>query len=391
MRVLHVIDGIDVGGAELVLVQLIERLQAAGHRNTVLVLTSTGALRARLVASGAELVEIGLPRGRIPTGGLGRMAAAVRAASPDVVQGWMYHGNLAATVLKTVAGTRAPVVWSVHNTLEPFPELPRITRLALHSTRALSGRPACIVYVSRAAATQHESFGFRSDRTRVIPNGTDCGKFRPRPEARSRLRYALGVPGDAPLLGTFARWHPMKGHPVLFEALGRLRASGRPVHVLLAGTGMSLDNPGLAASLAAAGLADTCSCLGERHDVEQLMAGLDAFVLPSVHGEAFPLVLGEAMATEVPCIATDVGDCRLILGETGEVVAPGDAPALAAALDRMLSLAPEARARMGRLARQRIERHFSIDAMGKAYEDLYRSLLPGTGIIDHRALVTESR
>lgn len=380
MRILHVIDGIDVGGAELVLAQLIEHLQRDGHHNTVLVLTHGGPIGDRMRTAGAAVVEMGSPRGRLPVSAVGRMAAQVRKADPDLIQGWMYHGNLAALILRVASRVRSPLVWSMHNTLEPFPEMGALTRGALVANRLFAGAAAGIVYVSEAAARQHERRGFRPDRTRVIPNGTDCQLFGPRPEERAWLRQSLGVPEGVPLVGTFARWATMKGHGNLFAAVSRLKARGVAMHLVLAGSGTTPDNPELAAGLLAAGLTSGCSCLGVRHDVPRLMAGLDAFVLPSVHGEAFPLVLGEAMATEVPCIATDVGDARLILGSTGEVVPPGDVEALASALGRLLALPPEQRDQIGRDGRDRVMSRFSLETMGRAYESLYRSVIDGSGV-----------
>ena len=369
--------------------QLIEQLQLAGHHNTVFVLTGCGSLRKRLTASGAALLEMWFRRGRVPVAGLGRMAAAFKAAKPDVVQGWMYHGNLAASVLRLISGVRAPLVWSIHNSVEPMPEFPLISRVALRSNRTLSRWPEKIVYVSAASARQHERIGFKSDRTLVIPNGTDCSRFFPEPKENRRLHEELGVPPHVPLVGLFARWDPVKGHSVLFAAAARLLASELPLHLVLAGTGVNWDNSDLVSALGSYGLIRHCSCLGQRPDIDALMRGLGAFALSSVNCEAFPLVLGEAMASGVLCIATDVGDSRLILGKTGEIVPPGNSIALANALERLLLAEPGERALLGKHARMRIEEHFSLDRMVQAYAALYSNLAPGA--VDDRDGLVASR
>ena len=371
MRVLHVIDGIDVGGAEYVLVQLVEGLQAAGVKNYILVMTSCGPLKERLLASGAELIEIGAPRKRVPLRALYRMVREVRAAAPDVIQGWIYHGNLAATVLRILARSPAPVVWSNHNTLDPPVQLPAISRAAAKLNRYLSGWPEGIIYVSEVAEKQHERAGFNASKALVIPNGTDCVHFRPRPNSREMLSNEIGNTADVTLFGLFARWHPMKGHAVLFSAAAKLRASGVPFHIVLAGTGIERQNPELVDALAREGIDDHVSCLGERYDIHALLPGLDAFVLPSVFGEAFPLVLGEAMASEVPCIATDVGDSRLIVGDTGAIIPPGDPEALADAMRAVVEMPAAERMARGRLARKRIEEGNSLEAMVGRYIELY--------------------
>lgn len=385
MRILHVIDGIDVGGGEMVLVRLVEGLQAAGCHNDIVVLSSCGPLAGRLTAAGATVRPLGMVRGRTPAVAVGRLLRAVREGRPTIIQGWMYHGNLAASVARPIAAPRARLLWSIHNTLEPPPVLPRTARAALALTRAASRMPAGIIYVSEAAARQHERAGFSAARSRFIPNGTDCRRFRPVPGAGDRMRSALGVDAETLLVGMFARWHPMKGHAILLDAVAALAASGRLIHLLLAGTGVTASNGELAEALAARGLAARTTLLGERDDIEAIVPALDVFALPSIYGEAFPLVLGEAMAAGVLCVATDVGDARLIVGETGAIVPPGDASAFADALGRLLDSGAAARTRLGRLARERVEREFSLERMVAAYADLYDSvLLPGSEVAGYR-------
>jgi glycosyltransferase involved in cell wall biosynthesis len=373
MRVLHVIDGIGVGGAELVLIQLIERLETRGVHNTVLSLTPAGILRDRLVASGAELVEMNMSKGRLPWAGLVGMVRAMRQAKPDIVQGWMYHGNFAATVLRDLSMLRTPMFWSIHNTLEPKQPFAAVTRVAYTACRVMAFRPRSIVYVSRAAADQHAAAGFRASKASVIPNGTNCDRFTPSPVERANTRSALGLADDVFLLGCFARWASMKGHPILFEAVARLKQQGLRPRLLLAGTRMEHSNPELADLMRRFDVQADCICLGERSDVQDLMASIDGLVLSSIYGEAFPMVLGEAMACQIPCVATDVGDSAYLLGDAGFIVPPSDVGALTDALARLMRLPPEDRAALGTLARNRVTSRFSIDTMTHAYLDLYRS------------------
>ncbi len=375
MRVLHLIDGIGVGGAELVLIQLIERLEKAGVRNTILSLTPAGIVRDRVVASGADLIEMNMGKGRLPWSNMSGLLGVMRTVKPDVIQGWMYHGNFAATVLRDLSALRVPMFWSIHNTLLPRLPFSRVTRIAYQACRLMSFRPRSIVYVSRAAAEQHEAEGYRAARTVIIPNGTDCERFKPSPVGRQNMRASLGVGEDVLLLGCFARWAPMKGHSVLFEALSKLRGRGIGLHLVMAGTLMQQSNADLLALMRQAGIEDICTCLGERRDVDHLMTGLDALVLPSIYGEAFPMVLGEAMACEVPCVATDVGDSAFLLGDTGFVVPPSDVAAFAAALAALAAESPEQRASRGKAARRRVASLFSIDTMTSAYLDMYQPTL----------------
>jgi glycosyltransferase involved in cell wall biosynthesis len=286
----------------------------------------------------------------------------------------MYHGNLAALIGRIIAGSAAPLVWSVHNTLVAPVSHRWLTRAALQIGARTSRCAAAVVYVSAASVPQHEAIGFRQDRSIVIPNGTDCEHFCPDPDAGSRLRAALGVAGDTPLVGLFSRWDPVKGHPFLFAAARRLLNEGWRLHLVLAGTGITAENDALRRALDDAGMLSHASLLGERDNVEALAPALDLFVLPSTGMEAFPLVLGEAMAAGVPCVATDVGDSAWIIGKGGRVVRPGDADALAAAVRELLGMTDTARRALGLTGRQRIVEHFSLTTTVRGYEELYMGL-----------------
>jgi glycosyltransferase involved in cell wall biosynthesis len=113
--------------------------------------------------------------------------------------------------------------------------------------------------------------------------------------------------------------------------------------------------------------------LGRRDDVPQLWAASDLGVLSSV-SEGFPNVVAEAMACATPCVVTDVGDARRIVGETGLVVPPGNPEALAAAMCELLARGPAPLRDLGASARERVRREYGLDRMVDAYEELYESL-----------------
>ena len=170
----------------------------------------------------------------------------------------------------------------------------------------------------------HGEFGYQVDKIQVIPNGFDLHRFAPDAQARSGLRGELGVGPATPLVGMVARYDPQKNHLGFVAAAACLRSLCPEVHFVLAGAGVDENNQALMAGIAShSGLVPTFHLLGRREDIPRLMAALDVLVSPS-SGEAFPNVLGEAMATGVPCVVTDVGDSAEIVGATGRVVPVGD-------------------------------------------------------------------
>lgn len=378
MRILHVIPSVAVGGAQIMLLRLLEHWRIPEDRHGVVSLMPFGILRAPMAASGATLTSLDLPQGRMsPRAGV-ELARIVRRFRPDVLQGWMYHGNLAATVGRALSRARCPVLWGVHHSITGLTREKRSTRGVIRLSARLSRGTARVIFCSETSAAQHEQIGFETSRTVVIPNGFDCDAFRPRAGAGATLRRMLGVDAATIVIGMVARYHPMKDHSNLLAAVAGL-PSEPPVHLVLAGHEVDRNNAALTRAIGDAGLNERVTLLGESQNMPEIMAGFDMLVVPSAWGEAFPLVLGEAMASGVPCIATDVGDSRLIIGETGLVVAPREPIALADGLWDLVQRGADGRAQLGMAARARIVSEFSAPAIAARYHDVCCQALMGGG------------
>ena len=185
----------------------------------------------------------------------------------------------------------------------------------------------------------------------------------------------LGVDDSIPLIGMCGRFDLQKDHHNFLAAAGVLRALLPDAQFVLWGKGVDRENPLLSTWIAEEGLAPAVHLLGFRTDSSRLNAALDIATLSAAYGEAFPNVVGEAMACAIPCAVTDVGDAAYIVGETGRVVPAGDPEALAAAWAELLSLPAAERSALGAQARERIEEVFSLEKMGAAYAQLYRDII----------------
>ncbi|MGK6321603.1 glycosyltransferase [Sphingomonas sp. DT-51] len=373
MRVLHVITGLDVGGAETMLARLLEHGRRHPHLcSEVISLIPPGRGGARVAATGTPVADLGMAAGMPSPRALLSLARAIAVRRPDVIVAWMHHAQLAATLAAALARPwlRVPVIWNVRHSIADLTEEKPLTRLVLRMQALLSGGARAIVYNAHAAADQYRRLGFRARDQRVIPNGFDLVAPVPREAARAVLRERLGVAGGGPLIGMVARAAPMKDAPNLLRAVAIARAQGLAARVLLVGKGMDED-PALAP--ASYGLpADSVVRRGHRGDVADWLGGLDLLALPSAWGEGFPNVVGEAMLAGVPCVATDVGDSAALIGDTGAVVPPRDAAALAAALVRLGTLPAERREALGERARARVRAHHDIRDVVDRYAALYR-------------------
>jgi glycosyltransferase involved in cell wall biosynthesis len=376
IRVTHVIVGLQSGGAETMLYKLLGGMDRDAFHSSVVSLTEDHFYGEAIRRLGIDVHTLRVNK-RSPFRLL-ELNRLLRREPPDIVQSWLYHSDLAATVL-TRAGfrPRPRLVWNIRCSTVDFSQYSPITSLTVKASAQLSSIPDAVVVNSRAGLREHERQGYRPRRWEVIPNGFDLERYRPDDGASLRLRAAIGIPMTSPLIGIVARLDPMKGYPVFLEAARALLEKVPEVHFVLVGRGVSPEAPEIGRWLSDASTASHYHCFGERHDVAQILAGLDVYTLSSL-GEGFPNVVGEAMACGVPCVVTDVGDAALIVGDTGIVVPPQDPPALAQAWSEILRLSPATRRERGAAARERIARHFTLQSAVKRYEHLYRELLETT-------------
>ena len=292
---------------------------------------------------------------------------------PDVVQGWMYHGNLAATLARAMGPKRPALAWNIRQGLYGLNGEKPITRQVIRANRWLSKGPESILYNSRVSRLQHEAFGFYPDRGLVIPNGFDLDQLRPSVDAGLLIRASLGIPVTSRVVGHVARLHPMKDHKNFIHAAVRIGTDFPDVHFLLAGRDVTRDNDSLLGNVPD-GMESRFHWLGERNDVADLMRAMDVFVLSS-RGEGFPNVLGEAMACGVPCVATNVGDSVHVMGGHGRIVPPRNSVSLAEAVIELLHLDPKGRVELGAAARLYIEANYSLSEIADLYTLLYEKLV----------------
>lgn len=374
IRVAHVITGLMVGGAEMVLTRLLGSLPRAEFPPLVVSLLSGGQLAGRLAELEVPVVSLGMTRALPSLRALVRLRRELRRFSPAVVQGWMYHGNLAAWLgARAIPGT--PVAWNIRQTLYGLGRERISTRLVIRAGAQLSNRVAVVVYNSEVARSQHQDAGFRPLRTQVIPNGFDTETYRPSADAASVLRADLGMPAGRRVVGLVSRYHPMKGHATFLEAARRVLDTGLDVSFVCAGRDVTSTNAALRAHISRLRLGDRVHLLGERPDTPRLFAGFDVTCCASGWGEGFPNVVGESMACGTPCVVTDVGDGPLVAGATGIVVPRDDPVGLAKGLLTMLRLPARERAELGQAARARIAREFSLEQCATKYAALYRETL----------------
>jgi len=374
LRVEHIITGLKTGGAEMMLLKL---LSAAGRNwePEVISLSEEGLVGPRIRALGIPVRALGMKRISLSPKSVLNLLRWTRSFEPELIQGWMYHGNLMASLAAIAARRRVPVLWNIRQTLYDLARERRATALVIRTGALLSRLPAAIIYNSHTSAKQHEDFGYMPQKRVVIPNGFDCNFFRPDADARKHIRQELGINEDAILIGLIGRYHPMKDHRGFLRAAGQVLRACPNVRFLLAGNGVVHEDAVLAKAIAEEGLLGRLCMLGERCDTERLNSALDIACSASAWGEGFSNSIGEAMACGVPCVVTDIGDSALIVGDTGRTVTASNSDALARAVIELIRAGSEHRRNLGAAARRRVEAEFSLASVTRRYDELYHSMV----------------
>lgn len=374
MKIVYCTTGLDTGGAEMMLSQLISRINRKRFSPTVISLLDKGTLGDRIEANGIPVYTLDMEQG-IPTpANIWRLIKIIRQIKPDLIQGWMYHGNIAAQLARLSLLYRVPVLWSIHYSPNSLSLEKKLTALLIRSGAYFSPFSASNIFVSQTSRQKHEKLGYQSKYNCVIPNGFDTSVFVPSSIARSKIRFELSLPEDCILIGMMGRYHPMKDHNNFLEAAALISQKYDNIYFILAGTEVDKNNKNIVDLIQDLQLAKKTKLLGERRDIPRLAAAFDIFTLPSAYGEAFPLVVGEAMSCGVPCVVTDVGDSAFIVGNTGRVISPQNPQAVAQAWQELIEMKTEDREALGKAARTRIQKLFSLESVVSEYEKLYASL-----------------
>jgi glycosyltransferase involved in cell wall biosynthesis len=365
----HVITGLGVGGAERALHALLCGGLQQHYNSDVVSLRDIGHYGPLLQKAGIEVSALGL-RPSLPSPlKLQNLKRQLQTSPKSIVQGWMYHGNLAATWATRTLKPKPKLVWNIRTSLDAASSSDMKRKLLVKASAFYSRRTDAIIYNSAQSCQQHEAAGFHNGQGIIIPNGFDTSQWRPDAADRLAVRASWNVKPTDKVICFVGRNSTEKDLPNFLKALSTVMNENADVHVVIIGRDTATAvaaHPKLPR--------DRLLVLGERHDVAQLLRGCDVFCLSSKR-EAFPNVVGEAMATGLPCVATDVGDVRDIVGDTGWVVPSQSSMALAQALSLAVATPTPDLQNRGVAARQRIITHYGLATMVSRYRTVYDNLL----------------
>lgn len=373
MRIFHVITGLDIGGAELMLKRLIDSSPDSINNTTVVSLTTLGIVGEYLRLRGVTIFVLNISSIWSAIFALLRLIKIIRDKRPDIVQTWMYHANLLGGIAARFAGNRN-IIWNLRATSIPqgrFSVTYWLVRLSAFFSYFI---PKKIVCCANSAINAHLKLNYSSRKMIFIPNGYDFSVFILSPEIRKTTRFNLGCSDSDILIGVVGRFDALKdfNNFILSASIVALMKSN--VKFLMVGRGNDWANKLLFKWINDLGLIEKFILVGQQQDVNPFLSAMDIFCLSSMN-EAFPNVVVEAMAVGLPCVVTSAGDAAEILEDADYVVPIRNSELLAKALIRMCDLDVTARQGLGKVNYLKARSKYDINLVGKMYKNLYNEVL----------------
>jgi glycosyltransferase involved in cell wall biosynthesis len=373
--IIHIISGLSTGGAEMMLLKLLSRSDSEQFQASVIALVDRNdGIKEKIESLNIPVYILGIkPWSLMSYFRIFMLIRSVQDLKPDLIQGWMYHGNLAATLVKVLSRSDYPIIWNVRHSLSDIRYEKGSTRIAIQISRLFSRLPEVIIYNSNLSCQQHEDYGFHPRRSKYIPNGIEVRPQEGSERKMERIRSEFHILPGSCIVGHVARYHPMKDHQGFLEAAVKIAETAPVVHFVLIGKNVNPHNKELI-HLIPEEVMKQFHLLGVQNDIPGLMGMMDVFCLSSAWGEGWSNVLGEAMAAGVPCVATDVGDSKDIIADTGIIVPPRDPKSLKKGIEKLIDMSPAQRQVLGEKARSRIIENFEINKIVDQYVNLYNNL-----------------
>jgi glycosyltransferase involved in cell wall biosynthesis len=372
MEVLHIITGLQRGGAETLLCNLCKFDKEYKHS----IISMSDIKNKDMVFKdlpNISIYSLNFKNGRIKLSGLFMLYRLIIQINPDAVQTWMVHADLIGGLIARFAGIKN-IFWGVHHTIL-IGGKSKLSTIFIVKLNAFLSRfiPKKIIYCAEKSKSIQESIGFKKSKGVVIQNGYDINSFFQNRSLGEDFRDEINISNHTFVIGHVGSYDPLKDQNTLIEALAFLDQEHFDFNAVLVGKNLDNNNLELVTKLKENGLNDRVHLLGVRNDIPAVMNGIDLFVLTSL-SEAFPNVLNESMACGTPCVTTNVGDASLIVDNTGWVVQPKDAKAIA---DAVIKAAGEKESNnINWLQRRddctkRISSNFTLEKMLEKYKEVW--------------------
>lgn len=369
-KIMHIIVGLGDGGAEKTLFNIISH--DALNTHSVVSLTDLGKYGHKLKKMNIEVFVLSFQKNKINFSKIYKLIILISKLKPTLVQSWMYHSDFITLFIKLFF-PKLKIFWNIRNTTYPFRDSYSrflISKICSYLSYFI---PEKIISCGYACMNDHIKFGYNKRKWEVVFNGVDTNRFKSENKFKSKIiDSSIIMDHKTPILGVVGRYDKQKGHVILLDALNYLNKRDITFLCIMVGTNINYENKTLIDLIESYELKKNIIMLGQREDIHKIYGLFDLLVLPSINGEGFPNVLIEAMASEVPCLATNVGESKKIVGETGWIIDPCSSKQLSSNLIEIFTkINSKNWINRKKNCRKKIINEFSIEVMINKYNEVW--------------------
>ena len=355
MKILYVITGLGLGGAEKVVIDLADQMIALGHNVKIAYLT--GEVLVKPISLDIEVIALDLNSAKGFLSASRKYQKLVKSFCPDVIHAHMVHANIFARLNRVLCPV-PKLICTAHNSNEGG----KLRMIAYRLTNRLSDVNTNVSQEATEALIAKGAFS--ENNVITVHNGIDLRKFE-------KTHDSINLDKNTLNLISVGRFNHQKDYPNLINAFAILKKNNNgAIKLTIVGDGeLKSEIEALIRNLE---LEEDVTLLGRRSDIPELLSQADIFVLASKF-EGFGLVVAEAMACECYVVATDSGGVAEVMGDTGQLVPIEDSQALADALQNAIALSVEDRTQNNEKARARVEQLFSLETSVQKWLALYEA------------------
>jgi glycosyltransferase involved in cell wall biosynthesis len=363
VKIIHIITGLGDGGAEHILYKICRY----DHLNEHIVISLKRFGKYFKLLNKLDVKVYSLNINIFSIFQFFKLIKILRLLKPDLVQTWLVHGDFVGSIAAKLAGIQN-IVWNVrYSNLER--KNTKFTTFVLVKILAKLSHiiPKSVIVVSKSTKFFCINFGYNKKKLCLISNGYDLNILKPLSNQKLYFQKKLKIKKNVPIIGLVARYHPVKDHFNLLQALSIMKSKNINFYCVLVGSNINNSNVKLISEIKRLKLSNFIKLIETNNNIVQVMNGLNIKILCSKR-EGFPNVVAEAMACGTPCIVTDVGDAALIVGKTGWIIPPNNPIKLAEAINKAINeMITKNWSKRCNQSRIRIEKKFDISKMIASY------------------------
>ncbi len=368
--IIYIISGLGTGGAEMMLYKLITNLDKTNLKIiTIISLSKNKDDLFFFNDSKFNIITFNFRNILFSPITFLKLIFYIRKKKPDIVHSWMYHADLIGGLAAKIAGVRF-IIWGIRNSHLSTIYNKKLTRFVVLLCSKLSHYiPNIITSNSQTSALAHINIGYNKNKFKIISNGFDTTKYNNK-NTKIDIRDILNLDDDTILVSHIARYHPQKNHIGFIEAAYKINILYPNIHYIMIGSNIDMNNNILVNKIKSLNLENNFHLLGLIENISDIISNFNYFVSTSF-GEAFPNVIGEAMASNVICISTNVGDCSEIIDKYGFITQDTTSLSISNSILEAINMTNDEINNMKRNAKARIETKFNINYISNEYLRLY--------------------